>query len=1256
MDSSELTIRFAGPQNRREFTRPWTAQTLQELADELLPEHGGYTAVVNGSILPKDQWSRPIIQGSEIDFVPDFGDIVGLVIWIATAIGAPAATTAIVGPLTWGMVYSAIAYLGTAYLINSLMPKPKTPDAMGGGSPAYGWDPKTTQEEGRPIPRPYGTFRAHGNIISAYTEPSEDGRKQLMYALVAFGEDPVESVTGVRIGGRPYTDYAGCTCETKRGLLTQTNVSFFDKTRLQFRINQKITQSAGAWTWTTPDDDFDDIEIDMRFNLWYRHKSGSAGGCIVRIIIEIAVADSGSWTEIVDENIDDHLTDLKWKKYTVSDYYAITRGTRYDLRFTKVSSDVDMDRYQNEVYVESVKEVIDVAFTYPGLILVGLAGVASEDLPGFMDVSALIGNRIVDRYDGEAWSLVASNNPAWTFWNIFTQPVISGDGDGTAYAIEEYEGCLPARIDRDDVYALAQFCDTLVPDAEGADEKRITFNGIFDTESNTWTAALQVCQVSRCLPLWEGNKIILAINKAKTRAGVLSVGNILEGSFEEVFAPKIDAASEIEAIFNDRERNYDRRVLPFVNRNLTHYQNKLTMDLIGLTKQTEIVRTIKHRLAHNELCRRGLKVSADIDALRFRVGDLAGIQHDVPDWNELGTRGGGRLYGFTPGVTDDVVILDKDVEDYILAGVTYELMVRVRNTDTATIKTVKSVDGRNVMIDGKFTGTLPRNNDLWAMGKENQVLKDFTIEAIERSGDQQYKLTVLEYNAAVYDKDDEIPVVQVPAPTPAKVDRRFPGNVTVQDLRRQAVAAALEFPSVDIPLTENLRWIDNTPASGYISWALEGGLVGHWKLNDKAANTTVADSSANANDGTLQGGDNTEDKSVAGKTGFAFDFNGLDDSVQISDSAALSPRSEVSVSCWVDFDTLGEVTGIVWKAEYNYVLEQSGDSIYFNVWDSDGNQSSASFAEADLAAGWNHIVGTFGSGVTKIYLNGVLKDTGTVIADIRDNTGDLYIGERPDEIGNQYFDGKIDNVMVFCTRLSVDDVLALYNGGAGTESATSETEILIHVDGQPHIITPGNTNKKFVYWDPNVPTAFQATDVQSEAIGQGRYLICFNDSGIAKESFARHIIHAGILQAKTITAALGQIDDLAVNTLQVADNAITVPVSAFTAGSINCAVGSDTTVQSLSFTTTGGTLFLNWSLNLTIGATYSQLQIKLFRDAVEIYNSGTSKSVQINAPLAGSIEDAPGADTYTYYLKVRIMDGGAYSATNRFLYIHELKK
>ncbi|MDK1104203.1 MAG: phage tail protein, partial [Actinomycetota bacterium] len=585
--------------------------------------------MVDGEMVDEAIWGGFVLRrGSTVKFVADFGFLAALLMWaFPTIFTAAAMSSAALGPITWAAVFNTIGWIGASYLINSLMPGPQLPKGgSSSGSMATSWDPKTTQQEGLAVPRSYGTFRAHGNIVSCYTAPSADGRKQLIFALVAFADGPIASVSEIIVNGRDADNLPDLTTEVRLGNVTQTHVSFFDKTRLQYRYNIEITNADGPETIQIPDDDYDDLELLFRYDVWHRYKDGDAGTAAANIKVEISVRDSGSWTEVFTASLQDSSTEIKWPEFLVSDYYALTRGVLYDLRITKTNADDNHDRRRNDVWLEAIKEVVDVPFTYPGMVLVGLSGISSEDLPGFMDVSALLGPRIVDTYNGLAWTLADdSSDPAWTLWDDFTLPLITGDGGATPYAIDHYRGMAIDRMDVADFYALSLFCNEFVPDADGADEPRITFNGIIDFESNMWDVAKLIAEVARCLPIWNGNQIKLAINKRKTRSGIISVGNILNGSFEETFAPKIDAASEIDAQFNDRARDYTRRTIPFFNPNSTNTGNKISINLPGLVKLTEVVRHIKGRLKQTELRRRTLVSECGMDAIGYEVGDMIGV-------------------------------------------------------------------------------------------------------------------------------------------------------------------------------------------------------------------------------------------------------------------------------------------------------------------------------------------------------------------------------------------------------------------------------------------------------------------------------------------------------------------------------------------------------------------------------------------------------------------------------------------------------
>jgi hypothetical protein len=117
-------------------------------------------------------------------------------------------------------------------------------------------------------------------------------------------------------------------------------------------------------------------------------------------------------------------------------------------------------------------------------------------------------------------------------------------------------------------------------------------------------------------------------------------------------------------------------------------------------------------------------------------------------------------------------------------------------------------------------------------------------------------------------------------------------------------------------------------------------------------------------------------------------------------------------------------------------------------------------------------------------------------------------------------------------------------------------------------------------------------------------------------------------------------------------NAVSIPVSAYTAASISCALGG-TVVQTTNITSTGAPIHISVSCILS-GTTNPWMQIK--RGAVVIYGSGTIiKSLNNASPFAASISDTPGAGTFSYTL-VSGATGGSPACSCRSMLLLEMKR
>jgi len=659
---------------------------------------------VNGLIIPPSFWDSYKVREKDciviMPIVAKGGDtkqILNMVIMIAAMVVIGPSGPFVKGTLgltagsTAAFVVGVGMIIGTGLLLSALTPSPKMDTSDTGNSQVYGWSPHSAQQQGIVVPRFYGTNKLWGNIIAVHTQPDDaDDTKEIVQMLVALGQGPVEGIVAgsIQINDQPAANYSEVITEEKFGTLNQTAVSFFENTKAEFRPNRVITNDNGPVIYTTPDNDFDDLEIELIFarGLYYANDQGSLSEHSVGIKIEISVSGEESYSTLVAETITDTTTSPKRKKYVSGEAYTggssptVTRGNKYDIRVTKTSADSTSSRYADELRLGSLREVLDDQFIYPGIALLGIEALATDQISGSVSASCIQKGLIVNVYDGVSWNLEWSDNPAWVLWDIITRPVISGGGDSAnPYVILRYDGVDPNRLDLVKFYELAQFCDDDdVPDGEGGLERRIRFNGGFDTGTTVWGAMQKICEIARCSVILQGTTYTLAIDKADTAVLAFNVSNIIADSFQKIYLPQSELISEIEVQYRDELQDYERVPFSVDNPNITT-GIKTTLELFGITKQSEAWRAAMFRLGQNEYLKTTVKFDVDIDALACNVGDVIYVQHDVPQWGI-----GGRVVS----ASSLHVITDRDLT--YESGQSYSILVQKSADDALNERTISS--------------------------------------------------------------------------------------------------------------------------------------------------------------------------------------------------------------------------------------------------------------------------------------------------------------------------------------------------------------------------------------------------------------------------------------------------------------------------------------------------------------------------------------------------------------------------------------
>jgi hypothetical protein len=226
------------------------------------------------------------------------------------------------------------------------------------------------------------------------------------------------------------------------------------------------------------------------------------------------------------------------------------------------------------------------------------------------------------------------------------------------------------------------------------------------------------------------------------------------------------------------------------------------------------------------------------------------------------------------------------------------------------------------------------------------------------------------------------------------------------------------------------------------------GLVGYWPFNGNAN-----DESGNGNNGTVNGATLTADRfGVANK---AFSFDGATSYIEVLDDNSLDVTS-VSVSCWINPNDFGSVS----QNHQGHIFskrEASGWGNSFQMAVTTTTPNNGIWANFTIGSNnwvfydpsvnplqvnsWMFVTYTHDSNEAKLYINGELKNSLTILGGLSSNNLPLWFGARPNAGGNsQFYDGKIDDISIWNRALTQCEIQDLYNAQLNSVAVNGGTD------------------------------------------------------------------------------------------------------------------------------------------------------------------------------------------------------------------------
>ena len=204
--------------------------------------------------------------------------------------------------------------------------------------------------------------------------------------------------------------------------------------------------------------------------------------------------------------------------------------------------------------------------------------------------------------------------------------------------------------------------------------------------------------------------------------------------------------------------------------------------------------------------------------------------------------------------------------------------------------------------------------------------------------------------------------------------------------------------------------------------------ISTWKLDTY---TKVQPDSNGINDGDMGPFYNS-----SGVYGGAYDFDGIDDYVDVGNDLSLNIRNNITVSAWVkttDIDA-GPVIGknyLGGVVPFRIFVSDTTSVNAFGVYNGSvtGGWIQASSSTKVTDGNWHHLLGTYDSSNLIYYIDGVQRGITPFSGNLPTNDGNVYIGKYAT---TYFFNGTIDNVLIYDRTLSPSEVSSLYDGSKAT--------------------------------------------------------------------------------------------------------------------------------------------------------------------------------------------------------------------------------
>lgn len=588
------------------------------------------------------------------------------------------------------------------------------------------------------------------------TTPTEspDSLQSTSYAkiLLALGEGEWEGGldgTNIFLDGTPIVaadgtqNFPGVKWEFRPGTPDQEYIQGMPDVENEITVGTELT-SQTPWVRSLTNTQLSAFRL--RFS-WQQLQQQLDNGDVVGYRIEYAIdvaTDGGAYQEMLKTAIDGKTT-TKYERSHRIDLPKATTG--WQVRVRRLTPNSTSNRIADKMVTESITELIDVKLRYPETALLfvqfdakqfqNIPAVSCEPKMGIVRVPTTydpITRSYTGTWDGSfkwAWT----NNPAWVFYDLLIND---------RYSIGERIKAENLVMTKFDLYAIAQYCDQLVPDGRGGDglEPRFLCDAYIQSQEEAWTVLRDFANIFRGMTYWAKNSMNALADMPRDLDYTYTRANVKDGEFRDSSASEKTHYSMAMVSWADPANGYQDAVAPVFENALIRRYNIKQADItaIGCTRETEAIRRGRWLLLTNDKDR----------VINFTVGmdgniPLPGYIIGVADETLAGRPLGGRI----SAVSGRNLTLDRESS----AAVGERLIVNLPSGKSQA-RTIQSVNGRIVTVTTEYS-EVPVAECVWAVDASDLAIQLFRVTGVTENEDGvSFDITAIEHDPNKYARID----------------------------------------------------------------------------------------------------------------------------------------------------------------------------------------------------------------------------------------------------------------------------------------------------------------------------------------------------------------------------------------------------------------------------------------------------------------------------------------------------------------------